>query len=266
MRLKNMLRMKLIFERINYKPKECFDFFEYERLFLTQIAKCTNVQDVNLLVLDYLFVIKKYRKITRFLTSKNKWKYNLIDLDSDNKITYYPDDLCVGNYVFTTGLSKKHNIIHYISFGETEIYQVKKQKNYYQVYENNEFVLFHKNNKVKIKKDKEIMLTLSMNRNLEITLKENAVNYEIIKDGSLYTINDVLLQNDERLQATIDCDILEENKINASSLVEIYNDDDELLLLIGIGILLLIQNQMKMIDNRVKLMMATTLLNMRRRH
>ncbi|MGD9605122.1 MAG: hypothetical protein AB7V00_03065 [Bacilli bacterium] len=266
MLLKNMIRIKAIFERINYYPKINFDFADYEDLFLRQITKCTNVQDVNLLILDYLFVIKKHRKIMQFLSSKNKWKYDQIDIDPIDKIEYFTDDMCFGNNVFTTVLSKNHNKIHHVCFDDKEIYQVKKKKNSFTVYENNEYFLNHKNNKIRIEKDKKLKLKFVMNNDLDIIIKENNVGYEIVKKGSLYTINNVFLEEDDKLQATIDCDIPKENQTNASALVEVYEEDDELLLLIGIGILLLIQDQMKRINNRLKLLMAITLLNNRRKH
>lgn len=258
-----IFKIRMLFNTLSYFPDEELNLSELERSFVNTVSRCTNVEDVNFLILKYAHLLKKINKITKMFISKKIITFLNIDDTFKYDINLYDTEVSYGNSVLTTVFLNNKKKISILSFGDDEIYEVLCRKNLFLVYTDSNYVLKHKRNKVLIfeHQKSELLMTLVMDRNLKVESKYNSTDYMIENRDGAYLILNRLDLDEDNMVASIETDVPKKDSIDVSALLETYVDD-ELLILIGLGILLLTKDFAIKMRNR-KLMMMSYLLNNR---
>ena len=254
---KFIYRIKIFFNTIKYKPENQFDIDDLFNKLIVQVLKCTDVYDINNLFLEYSYCKKKRKKINKMLNNRKKVFFE--EIKDKLEINFYCKENSSGNYIITSALSRKRKRIDLLSFDDGNIYRVKRKGNKYYLFKDYEYYLVHKFGRAFIYCNKERRIKIIYKKYL-FSIKSKLFNLSIQESDYGYDIIDNNIIENDKVIAMFDTDILDSKKNFATSLIETFEGDIEINLLVGLASVFLIQDSIELIKRR-KMMMASYLLN-----
>ncbi|MDI6451942.1 hypothetical protein [Peloplasma aerotolerans] len=234
---------------------------------MNTLVKLKYITDINLVINDYKYIIKKIRRINRVLKN-NREKFNLIETNETQTLFERFDSK--ENIVVTNILNKnikKFSFFEANEYNMTDKFDFIFSKKRYYVYSDYEyFGTFRKGKYIIHDINKNCIFKIRIKKHMsDNSLKlENLINneYSLKEKNDFIDLYDKTFDDKDEF-ATIQCDILKEklyHKISAS--LWLYdNNYYEISMLLTLGICLLYIDYFKTLDMKIKMIMATAISN-----
>jgi len=242
MRFSTIYRINLFLKTISYNPEGMIDEDILFDKLTNKIMRCLCIQDVHILINEYHYMIRKNKKINRLLNSKKAYQLDIDDFKYTLEIDFYPQSKGYENFIITTALSKKKNHPEFISPIDNGYYSIDRKGKKYYIYTDFQYYLKHKLNKIIIYHQGTILMKIK-NTTKGLHFFSNKSSLGIINLENEVQVIDKDLDDEDNVIAILDFDITKPFKELASCLLEIYTEDTELILLIGLASVLLSQDR-----------------------
>jgi len=237
-------RIKLFLNTISYNPIEKIDISAVFNLLKKHLIRCITVVDVNSLINEFQFLKKKLNKVDKILNSRKAYLFDLEEFEYTLDIEFFSNEEAYGNYIITTALSNKKYMPEILSSIDEGYYTVDRKGKFYYIYSDFDYYLKYNSGTAYIYLDNEKIIKMVYNNG--VCIKNNKSSLDIINEDDAYTVIDTNLNEEDQIIAFYDIDIIKAYKEIASCLIDIFIEETELLILIGLASMLLLQHSVLM--------------------
>ena len=254
MKRDNIFRIRTFLNTIEYNPVENYSYDDFLKKFVQCLLRTKTIFDSNELLIEFNYFLKNEKKVKKLLEKKKKSLFDITDYNYTLRLDLCDDE--AGNYLVTTLISNYHKRPVYFDSDDLDYYDTHFKGKMYKIFTEGEYCLKHKTNKVTIYKNDFEVLTMKSSID-SYRVSYNSLGIQIKEDNLLFELYKGDSKNDDNLVCLIDVDLIKEMKQIGSAMINVFDDDYELYITIGLAVLLLTQDQVVLRKN----IMIHTMIN-----